>query len=172
MQLYKKSAADDEDSISLVTTLLVRYPELCTINYSPKGPLLKLSFILKSELNKKIIQKIQEDLMGCISTYMYFENKEEPHYFKVNYSHASGLTQLEITRDTATLTQREIALIVSFLNQEFNNLLVSEAAVISEDDLTDQDDFICYMLDNLRQKNPKNRLIAVREEGRVLVFKR
>lgn len=172
MKLRQKKIHDDEESICLLTTLLVRYPELCTINYSPKGNLLKLSFILKVELDKLNFQRLNKELLSCVSTYLHFENGTEPEYFKVTYSLGPGITILEITRDTATLTQKEIALIINYLGDRFKQFMVSEEIYAPEDDLLEQDDFIGYMLDNLRVKNPKNRLIAVREEGRVLVFKR
>lgn len=172
MPLHKRTIPADDDSISLVTTLLVRYPELCTIKYSPKGHLLRLSFILKMELDRRKREKIREDLLNCVSAYMYYESKQHPGYFKINFHHAPGLTQVEITRDTQSLSQREISLIVGFLHQQFQSLLVREDFQIPEDEISQQDDTICYMLDSLREKNPKNKVTAVREEGRVLIFQR
>ncbi len=172
MKFYKNSLPEDEESINLLTSLLVRYPELCTINFTPKGRLLKLSFILKDELKKDLYKKISDELVECVSTYLYFENKTEPNHFKINYTLGSGITVIEITRDANTLRQKEIALIISCLHANFKQIVVSNEPTFQADDLLEQDDFICDLLDNLRVKTPKNKLIAVREEGRVLVFKR
>lgn len=172
MLSYKQSLPDDEESISLLTTLLIRYPEVCSINYSPVGRQLRLSFILKSQLDKKSQEQFQEELQSCVSTYIYFEKKEEPKHFKVKYSDGPGIGIVEITRDAATLTQKEIALIINYMQDRFPGILVSDELALPEDDLLEQDDFIRYMLDKLRIKYPKYKLIAVREEGRVLVFKR
>lgn len=172
MQLEKKIVPEDEDSINLVTTLLIRYPQLCTINYSPKGHLLKLSFILKKDLDLPILKKFQDELISCIRAYSYFERKEEPRLLKIAFNRISGLTNIEITRDASTLTQKEISLIVTIMNDSFPKILVSDEITVPEDELSEQDDFIRYMLDNLRVKSPANKLIALREEGRVLVFKR
>ena len=172
MRFYQQTLPEDEESINLLTSLLVRYPELCTINFTPKGRLLKLSFILKDELKKDSFTRFNNELVECVSTYLYFENRTEPKHFKINYSLGSGLTVIEITRDANTLRQKEIGLIINYLHDNFNQIVVSDEPVFKEDDLPEQDDFICNMLDNLRIKTPKNKLIAVREEGRVMVFKR
>jgi len=172
MNLAEKTVHDDEESIHLLTSLLVRYPEVCTINYSPRGNLLKLSFILKLELDKRAFQQFSEELQDCICTYMFYEDRTEPRYLKINHSCGPGITILDITRDTATLTPKEIALVVKYLYEYFDQTVVREEAYIEEDDLVEQDDLIRYMLDKFRKKNPRNKFIAVREEGRVLVFKR
>lgn len=167
-----KTAYDDEDSIHLLTSLLVRYPEVCTINYSPRGNLLKLTFILKTQLEKKHLRHFEEELLDCIGTYMFYENRTEPQFFKVNHEIGPGITILEITRDTATLTQKELALLVRYLHVQFDEVVVCEETYMEEEELDEQDDIIRNMLDRFRKKNPKNKFIAVREEGRVLVFKR
>jgi len=172
MRFYQKSMPEDEESINLLTSLLVRYPELCTINFTPKGRLLKLSFILKAELKKISYVKFYNELAECVSTYLYFESRTEPKHFKINYALGSGITVIEITRDANTLRQQEIALIIDYLHDNFKQIVVSDEPSFKEDDLPEQDNFICNMLDTLRIKTPKNKLIAVREEGRVLVFKR
>lgn len=172
MQLNRRSLPDDEESISLLTTLLVRYPEVCTINYTPKGRLLKLSLIIKGRLGKKDFEIFQEEIIDCISTYIYFENKDQPEIVRVKYDYAPGITIIEISRDTRTLTQRELALMINYMQERFGAVLVSDNLHLHEDDQIEQDDFIRYMLDKIKNKCPKNPLIAMREEGRVLVFKR
>ena len=172
MRFYQKSLPEDEESINLLTSLLVRYPELCTINFTPKGRLLKLSFIIKEELKKCSYTKFCNELVECVSTYLFFESRTEPRYFKISHTSGPGITVIEITRDANTLRQKEIALIINYLYDNFQQIVVCDELSFKEDDFLEQDDFICDMLDNLRIKTPKNKLIAVREEGRVLVFKR
>jgi len=169
---FRNALPDDEESISLLTTLLIRYPEVCSVNYSPVGRQLRLSFILNHQLNKKAQEEFKEELISCICTYIYFEKKEEPKHIRIKYTNGPGIGIVEITRDAATLTQKEISLMINYMHERFPGGLVTEEAALPEDDLLEHDDIIRYMLDKLRIKYPKNKLIAVREEGRVLVFKR
>lgn len=163
---------DEDDSISLLTTLLIRYPQVCTVNYIPAGRLLKLGFILKEDLEKKEYNEFNNEFVSCIETFLYFENRTEAKNIKLRWDHGPGITILEITRDAATLTQRELALIIDLLRERFDQLLVSDGINHQDEALLEQDDLIRYMLDKIKQRSPKSKLIAVREEGRVLVFKR
>lgn len=174
MQQDNRFAYEDEDSISLLTSLLVRYPELCTINFIPKGNLLKFSFIIKDEIDNKTLKIFSEDLKDCIHTLMYFDNKDKvnPKQLKINKKYETGYTVVEITRDTATLTQKELALTVSLIKDRFESIVVSDIYNTNEDYLLEQEDYIRYMLENMKFHKKRNKLIAVREEGRVLVFKR
>ena len=154
MKLAETTVQDDEESIHLLTSLLVRYPEVCTINYSPRGNLLKLSFIIKLQLDKKAFQLFSEELQDCIGTYRHYEDGTKPRYFKVGYALGPGLTILEITRDTATLTQKEIALLIKYLHEKFNQTVVCEEMFMEEEELVEQDDIIKNMLDKFRKKKP------------------
>lgn len=172
MAFYKKVTIDDEDSISLFTSLLVRYPELCSINYFPKQNSLRLTFILKGELKKSLLYQFNNELRTCVCTYLFLEKNLNPRQIKIKYVHEPGLTMMVITRDANTLTQKEISLIINLLHIRFDGLLISDGNVtFDEEDLHEQDDYIRFMLDNLQPCNIKSTIFVLREEGRVLVFK-
>lgn len=174
MAAYIKNCLADEekDSIGLLTSLLVRYPEVCSLNYHPGENSLKLIFILRGKLKKSILKKFSDELIICVRTYLYFEKKDVPRQIRVKYDYESELTRIIITRDAASLTQREISLMINLLQAHFKNLLISdESTNFAEEDLLLQDDYIKCMLDNLHPGMFKNKIIALREEGRVLVFK-
>ncbi len=170
--LQKKTFKNDEESINLLTSLMLRFPELCKINYTPNGQLLKMNFILQGEIDYKLLTCFKERLENCVNVFMYYENKRMPKCINIEYAMNSGITVIQITRDTVTLTPKEITLIVDILHQQFENKIVSDGLYIDDEELLDHDDYIGNMLDNLRIRKPKNKFIALREEGRVLVFKR
>ena len=156
----------------MLTSLLVRYPEVCSLNYYAWKNSLELMFIMRGKLKKSILKKFSDELIMCIRTYLYFEKKVIPEQMMINYAYELDLTKIMITRDAITLTPKEISLIINLLNSRFKNLLISdESSIFEEEDLLLQDDYIKYMLDNLQPRRFKNKIIALREEGRVLVFK-
>jgi hypothetical protein len=174
MTSYKKIAiADDEkDSIALFTSLLVRYPEVCSLNYYPSQNFLKLIFIFQGNLKESLLKKFSDELITCVHTYLYFEKNEIPRQITIKYDYEPELTRIIITRDADTLTQKEISLMIKLLHSHFKNLLLSEEkTIIAEEELLLQDDYIKYMLENLQPQNFKNKIIALREDGRVLIFK-
>ncbi|HHY06356.1 MAG TPA: hypothetical protein GX532_05200 [Clostridia bacterium] len=174
MTLYKKitSVDDEKDSIVLFTSLLLRYPEICSLNYYPQENTLKLIFILCGNLQKPLLNKFSDELNISIQAYLFFEKNETPREIIINYDYESELTRVIITRDADTLTQKEISLIIKLLHVHFKKFLFSEEKTIfAEEDLPVQDDYIKDMLENLQPESFKNEIIALREDGRVLIFK-
>lgn len=162
----------DDNSICLLTSLLVRYPEIGTIKFSPEEQLIKLSFIIRDVLKDEVINELDEELYMCMCTYMFFLKKRKPEYYNLNCDKGLGISVVEITRDTTTLTQKELSLIINYLNDKFYDKLIEDENSLEEDYLVEQDDIISYILDNMRSRKPEKKVIAVREEGRVLVFQR
>lgn len=163
---------EEKDGIGILTSLLVRFPELCSVNYFPCENSLKLVFILQGNITEFSLLKFSEDLKICIRTYLQFEKKSNPQQILINFEYEFELTRIVITRDIDSFLPKEISMMVHLLNAHFNNLLIcDDNAVIIEEALLLQDDYIKCMLDNLRARNLTNKIIALREEGRVLVFK-
>ncbi|MGI6145366.1 MAG: hypothetical protein GX092_02515 [Clostridia bacterium] len=174
MITLKKTALteDEKDSIGLLTSLLVRYPELCSINYYPYENSLKMGFILQGNIPESALKEYSEELSLCIRTYLYFEKRDCLQHLEINFEHEPNLTRLLITRDTKSLMPKEISLMINLLKAKFTNLLIcDECSVFVEEDLLLQDDYIKCMLDTLQARKLNNELIALREDGRVLVFK-
>jgi len=170
----KKTALteDEKDSIGLLTSLLVRYPELCSINYYPYENSMKMVFILQGNIQESALNEYRNELDLCIRTYLYFEKKDCLQHLEIKFEYEPNLTKLLITRDTESLMPKEISLMISLLKTKFANLLIcDECSVFVEEDLLLQDDYIKCMLDTLQARKLKNKIIALREEGRVLVFK-
>lgn len=172
MAIRDKSLLLDEESINLLTTLLVRYPELCTINYSPQGNVLRLSFIVKKEVREEEIRDFESELSLCINAYLHFESGIKPKRFRVHHYYGPGITVIDIARDTETLTQKEIGLLIDYIKEKYLQDIACEELYGDESELSQQDDFIGSLLERFRRNNPAHRLIAVREEGKVLVFQR
>lgn len=163
---------DEKDSIGLLTSLLVRFPELCSVNYLPYVNSLNLVFILKGEINKYSLQNFSDELINSIRAYFRFERKNSPKQLLINHDYQFNLTRIIITRDIDSLLLKEISIMIDLLKTHFNNrLIVDDSAVIGEEALLLQDDYLKCLLENFQAQNLTNKIIALREEGRVLVFK-
>ncbi|MGB9660549.1 MAG: hypothetical protein ACPL5F_00840 [Moorellaceae bacterium] len=158
------------DSVGLLISILVRYPEVGTINYEPGSRVLKFSFMLAASLKGKDLQEFAHRFTKSLSTYNLLENRI-PRVISLNYNCFQQLTVLEVQRDVETLSQGEIGLIMALVRQEFNEALVAEPNEnIQEEELLVQEEIIDHMLESLKGEVPQKKLIAFREEGRVLVF--
>ncbi|MFZ5639355.1 MAG: hypothetical protein ACOY4Q_01505 [Bacillota bacterium] len=170
LKLKNKQDTDYSDSIGLLISILVRYPEVGTINFDPKQQDLKFTFIFSRVLDEKELANFKSELVQVIETYNYLEGKEIS-IADVNHQFCDNFTMLEVRRDVNTLTQDEIALIIDLVDRCFKqNLVADQNEYMMEEDLIMQEELIEHMLENLKSASPERNLIAFREEGRVLVF--
>ena len=173
MTLSKASVINDEkDSIILFTSLLLRHPELSTLTYYPRENNLKLTFILNSNLGETPFQQFNQDLITSIGAYLYFNKREIPREITASFDYEAGLGKITITRDALTLGQKEISLIINLLYLHFPQLLLhGKKADFGEEDFPLDDDYLKQTLGNLQPHSFKNKIMALREDGRILIYK-
>ena len=76
-----------------------------------------------------------------------------------------------MTRDVASLSQEELALVIGLMKDTLGDRLVVDHNDGSPDeDLSMQEELIQEMLEDIKEDKLEKNLIAFREEGRVLVF--
>lgn len=167
---FKDNEKDINDSIGLLISILVRYPQVGTINYDPKSQVLKFTFIFSAALAKPEIESFDKALKDSIEAYNFLENKK-PSIIDMDYHFCDNFTLLEISRDVNTLAKEELSLIIEIVQSNFEGFLVSEENEhFQEDELMMQEELIEHMLENLKRTTIEKNLIAFREDGRVLVF--
>ncbi|WP_418789926.1 hypothetical protein [Phosphitispora sp. TUW77] len=172
MQLQYKTAPNNEvsDSIGLLISILVRYPELGTINYDPVLQQLRFTFIFSCVLDEEKLVNFKDTVVASIQAYNAFENRV-PLVTDVRFNPCEEFTMLEVIRDVGTLTQEELSMIIELVHHNFKKDLIFEKNDnLLEEDLLIQEELIEHMLENIKISYPEKNLIAFREDGRVLVF--
>lgn len=168
MGLKYKNGGDVSDSISLLISILVRYPEVASINYEPNSHVLRFTFMCTKEIPEW--DSFSSETISCLETYNFFENRKAK-VIGLSHLKCDRLTMIEIRRDVHTLTAEEIALIISLMHNQFPQELISdENDFLLEEDLLVQEELICHMLEIIKDEAPSQKIIAFREDGRVLVF--
>jgi hypothetical protein len=167
---YKGNRNNVTDSVGLLISILVRYPEVATINFDPEKYLLKFTFIFAQIMSKSELDNLGNKLMDSIAVYNLLEGKDT-RFVSLNHQFCSDLTMIEVNRDVDTLTQEEIALIVELFRQyQQGNLVTEENEHFIEEDLIAQEEIIDHMLESIKCSTQDKPLFAFREEGRVIVF--
>ncbi len=167
---YKGGGDDVTDSVGLLISILLRYPEVATINFNPESQLLKFTFIYSKVLENGELDSLKQKLMDSIEVYNLLEGKETK-VVTLNHQICDNLTLLEVRRDVDTLAQEEITLIVELFHQFLKNDLVTEEnEQLVEEDLIAQEEIIEHMLQSIKCSTQDKCLFAFREEGRVFVF--
>ncbi len=170
MDFRYKGQEDLTNSVSLLISILIRYPEVAKIKFDPEKNILKFTFIYAGIMTESEITGLKQNTISSIQVYHSLEYKA-PRIINLDYRVSDGFTMIEIQRDVDTLVQEEIALMVELFRQYINkNLITEESEQLVEEDLEVQEELIEHMLASVKMKSENKRLYAFREEGRVLVF--
>ena len=164
------SDADTSRSVGLLISILVCYPELGTIHFDPRRRNLKFTFLLTRRQTEAEFEALESKLRASLEAYSFLAGRPV-NCFELSRSALGEITVLEVTRDVATLSREEIALIIALMRESYGTSLVAERSeTIMDEDITLQEELIEEMLEDLRQTRGDKNLIALREEGRVMVF--
>ncbi|MGE5593837.1 MAG: hypothetical protein ACM3X3_09190 [Betaproteobacteria bacterium] len=170
----ESNTVDDStaNSVSLLISILVRYPEIATVNFVPQGKVLKFTFMVSKPIPDDDWKAFREGLRESVEGYAALVHGMSPT-LRVDRRDYDGVSLIEISRDAATLTQEEISLIIEFAREKLGSSLVTEGVTDEgafDEDLVFQDEMIENMLEDLKETIQHRKLIGFRDDGRVLVF--
>lgn len=165
----KSGIIDSSYHVNLIVNLLMRFPEIFTINYNHINCAYCFSYMIRGELHGKKYQSLCRDFEKKMKAYHFLEKQA---HAKLNIRKKSfcGLTQLEIHFPAETFSSDEISMITSLLKEQFNGNIISE---LRHEDLEHNepglwDTFMEFFI--FRGDPKKENLFAFRESGKVYVF--
>lgn len=170
-ELTKRMGENARNSVGLLVSILIRYPEPATLSLDPSSSTITFKFLVTEVISRRRFWNLRRKVFESLKTFHHL-NKVPMVSLRVEQVGFDGLTVIEVTRDVASLTQQEITLVIELMKEELGNSLVIDntARIPFEEEMTIQEELIEQMLDDIREVNTTANLIAVREEGRVLVF--
>ncbi len=156
--------------MSLIVSLLIRYPEIATLKLDPEENVFIFSFIFKRNLSAKEEKLFREELEISILTLVELI-RYEPKIINITFKRQKDLSFLEIKRDISSLSQEEISLVVRIINNKYEEDIIKDYDDnINEEELVFQEEIINHMLDDLKESQQDKELIGIREDGRVMIF--
>lgn len=159
-----------QNSVGLLISILVRYPEVGTVKYQPEERTLRFTFMASGELDEETFLSFARRLKESLLTFA-FVNGRRMRVCLLEKNEYNGFTVVEVHRDVESLSREEISLIASLLAESFADRVVKEVQEpLLEEDQLYQEELIEHMLDDVRQGQITKDLIGFRENGRVFVF--
>ena len=158
------------DCVNLLTSVLIYYPEISKISIEPDEKIY-INYIIQKILTDEEIEKTRTLLEECLKSYHYLEKTQvECDEVKVNIEEKA--TFITIKRDMKTFSHGELRLINTLINEEFGDLLIMDTDKIPMIDSTmlAQMDLIDTMFASLKINPVVEKMIGIREAGRVIVF--
>lgn len=170
MPKYQQNDEQISDGVNLLISILVRYPEIGTINFDPQNNTLKFTFMLSGTPSQAEFSVTKQLILDSAAAYHFLEGVTVCTS-DVQLSTYDQVTMLTILRDVHTLSKGEIDLVITLLRDKFKERLVTDHNdSMLEEDLLVQEELIDNMLDSMKRQHADHCLIGIREDGRVLVF--
>lgn len=170
MPKYQQDDDQISDGVNLLISILVRYPEIGTINFNQEKNSLKFTFMLSGIPSSHEFAAIKMHLLNSIDVYHMLECSEAWRA-DIQLTTHEQVAMLIVVRDVHTLSKGEIALLITLLREKFRDMLVVDCNdSMMEEDLLVQEELIDNMLENVKQHRTERSLIGFREDGRVMVF--
>jgi len=168
--VFWKEGEPFTNSMSLIVSLLIRYPEIATLSLNPDEGSFAFSFIFKRAFSPVEIKELRENLTD--SLYALLElNNQQTTVLKISFHKLKGFSFLELKRDIVSFSQEEITLVTEIIGSRYaQEIIRDQEEGIAEDEQLFQEEMIDHMLEDLKDTRQERRLIGIREEGRVMIF--
>ena len=172
-EFLKKAKKPDPDAGRLLASILVVFPAVQSVTYDSKDETLEFSFALNGKFSQNDFEDFLSYVAESVETFHHLEGLGGAK-IDLSVEGVYGTCFLNVRRDVATLTCRELSLLTELAWNYFGDKLIEEYddAVPDEDYLIAQEDYLKQCLNNMRQLRVEGRLVGVRERERVVVYSR
>lgn len=158
------------DGIKLLASILVCYPEIGTVSFEPREGALKFSFALKEIPVRQRYEAVgcllEESILAYHSLEGFTESRIE--IFIEGQGHTAFF---HIVRDVSSLSQGEIHMITEIMRDKMGDILYIERDDDVDVETIDvEEGNIDRMIGSVKWGRLTNRMVGVREAGRVMVF--
>lgn len=169
----KKTKKPDPDAGRLLASILVVFPAVQSVTYDSKDETLEFSFALNGKFSHDDFEKFLNYVAESVETFHHLEGLSGAA-IELNVEGIYGTCFLNVRRDVATLTCRELSMLTELAANYFGENLIEEYddSIPDEEYLMAQENYLEQCLNNMRQLRVEGRLVGVREHERVVVYAR
>jgi hypothetical protein len=165
----KQQTRHDTHFSDLLISILIRFPEIMSINLDLPRERCKFTFMLHGKVTKDNFSSFKSILTGSLATYGELTDTE--YNIKSDFSRSGPITLIGISCGTAELSLELIHLITALVEAEFAALVLRDpetAEACRDEELLRQEELIEYLL--AQPGGRRANLIAFREAGKVYVY--
>ena len=167
---FRKEKKPNPDATRLLASILVVYPTIQAVSYESKEGMLELSFALNGKFSHDDFEDFLKYVAESIEAFHHLEGRGGAT-IELNVEGVYGTCFLNVKRDMATLTCRELSLLTDLAANYFGDKLVEDYGGIPDEDyMIAQADFLEQSLNNIHHLRIEGKLVGVREQERVVVY--
>ena len=170
MAKAKQQTKQDAYTTNLLISLLMRFPEIMSINFNMPDDQAKFTFILVGSVKKEVFAQFTEMLEESLGAYQ--ELTGESFELKPKLQRTGKLSLLEVHCCTTELSLEAIQLLCGVVTATFSKSLLQDGSTleaIHDEEMIRQEEIIEYLLTHSTGTKQDN-LLAFREAGKVFVY--
>lgn len=168
MQVPASGWGSSTRGLGTLIAVMMRYPEVSSVQYDPDDKTLSVSFILRRALEEPTWQGLADHLSDVLTTYRAVTGRPLGTIALSRLSLGS-VTGLELTRDVLTVSVEEVGMTIEVLRDLFDTDVLADPHDLLEEEMLLQEETIQESLEAIVQGG-SGHLVALRDEGRVVVF--
>jgi len=165
--LLHKEVDRVQEGVGLLSSIVLRYAEVGSVHYWCEQHALKFTFMVQ---HHQEVSSLQEILRPALELFHQLEG-QSMRTFDLACRSEENVCVITVTRDVESMTQREVGLIVELIKGKYNKQLLYDELHLPEDEQIFQEEMITHMLSSIHSDDIDKNVVALRAEGRVLVFK-
>lgn len=170
MPKVKQQTKQDAYTTNLLISLLMRFPEIMSINFDMPHEKAKFTFVLAGDVKREEYSRFEKNLAEAMAAFTELTGEQLP--IKPRLLRSAKLKMLELSCSTTDLSLEAIQLICGLVSGLFSSALITECdslELFHEEELVRQEEIIEYLLSH-STGTKKDNLIAFREAGKVFVY--
>jgi len=165
----RQPVKQDTHVSNLLISILIRFPEIMSINLDLLRERCKFTFMLRGGVKKDEFASFKAKLSEALAT--YGELTGASYSVDTVFSRSGKISLIAINCGTTELSLELIHLITALMDAEFAAIMVRDpetAEAYRDDEMIRQEEMIEYLLVQAAER--KENLIAFREAGKVYVY--
>lgn len=168
MQLPSFGWGGSTRGLGTLIAVIMRYPEVSSVQCDPEAKTMQITFVVKGALDHKSWLKVAEHARDALISYRELTRRA---LLSIDLTRTviGEVTILELIRDTDTVSVEEIGILIEMLRDHCELAMLFDPHDLLEEDMMVQEETIQERLQALVQEG-SGQLVALRDEGRVLIF--
>lgn len=154
--------------LGTLIAVLMRYPEVSSVQCNPEAKTIQVSFVIRGALEDSLWAQVLEESLASLTTYRQM-TRRPLESMDLTHDVSTDVTTVELTRDTNTVSVEEIGIIIEILRDHAQLTVLYDPHDLLEEDMMVQEETIQERLLTLVEEGT-GQLVAMRDEGRVLIF--
>lgn len=154
--------------LGTLIAVLMRYPEVSSVQCNPEAKTIQVTFVIRGAVDSDMWTRIEEDSLAALTTYRQMTRRPLT-IIELSHDVSVDVTTMELTRDTETVSVEEIGILIEILREHAELTVLYDPHDLLEEDMMVQEETIQERLQTLIQEG-SGQLVAMRDEGRVLIF--